>query len=573
MAVAPPSIATSFNPSSIALGSTTSLSFIVTNPASNASALTGVGFTDTLPTGLTVPSASATVCGGTVTLTPPAGISLAGATINAGAGSTCNFSVTVTGAVVGNYTNTTSAVTSSNAGTGNTSSASLAVTGSAPSITTSFSPSGIALGSTSALNFIVTNPASNASALTGVGFTDTLPTGLTVPSASATVCGGTVTLTPPAGISLAGATINAGAGSSCNFSVTVTGAANGSYTNTTSAVTSTNAGTGNTASASLLVGPGSITLLASCPVNGNWSNSACWNLGRAPVTGDDVVIGGSGQSNTNYDLGGVVQLHSVTIQNSGASTNVTGGPIGLQSGGSITDNNSGTDTLPNWNFGGGTTISVTLSGGTLRIGAITGPGGLTKSGAGTLLLSGNNTFTGATQVNGGTLNVGGSLGGVTVSSGGTLTGTGTVASIATLSGGAVSGNLTVTGGATFAAGSSFNAVLTNNTTFSQLTAGGTVDLSAGPTLNVTLAPGFTPPAGTTFLIVPGAVSGTFNGIPNGGFVNSSSITFRVNYASVTLTVLSVSSIPALSWWGLALLAVLLAAFAMHGLARPRADSA
>src|SRR5207244_2406075 len=99
---APPSIAKVFNPSTISLNATTSLTFTITNPAANVDALAGVAFTDTLPTGLTVANASATVCGGTLTTTNPTGIALTGATI--AANSQCQFSVTVTGAAAGNFT-------------------------------------------------------------------------------------------------------------------------------------------------------------------------------------------------------------------------------------------------------------------------------------------------------------------------------------------------------------------------------------------------------------------------------------------------------------------------------------
>jgi hypothetical protein len=319
-------------------------------------------------------------------------------------------------------------------------------------------------------------------------------------------------------------------------------------------------GTSNAVTVNVVTG--SIQLLAACPANGNWSNPACWNLNRAPVSGDDVMIGGSGQPNTNYDLGGGVLLHSITVQASSAAGNVTGGPIGLQSGGFLTDNDGGIDTLPSFNFGGVATISVTLGGGTLRVGALAGSSGFTKNGPGTLQLTGAGALTGGVTVSGGALNVTGSLpSAVTVGSGGTLTGAGTVLSIAALSGGAISGNLTVTGGVTFAAGSSFNATLDSSGSFSQLTAGGTVDLSAGPALNVTLGPGFSAAPGTAFTLVPGAVTGKFTGLANGGIFTAGGVFFRVNYASVTLTVISAPSIPALSGWALALLGALLAGLA------------
>src|SRR5205085_3672130 len=62
---------------------------------------------------------------------------------------------------------------------------------------------------------------------------------------------------------------------------------------------------------------------------------------------------------------------------------------------------------------------------------------LTKSGAGTLILAGNNTYAGGSTVAGGKLSiVGTNSSGVTVSGGGTLGGTGTVkGAIAVLNGG------------------------------------------------------------------------------------------------------------------------------------------
>jgi uncharacterized repeat protein (TIGR01451 family) len=368
--VAPPAIAKAFGASAIPLNGTTTLTFTIANPNSTVT-LTGVAFTDTLPAGLTVPSTSAPVCGGTLTTTAPTGIALSGATI--AANSQCQFTMTVTGAASGNYTNTTGPVSSTEGGTGNTASANLtvatppsiskafgastiplngttsltltitnpnstvALTGVAftdnlpaglvvatpnglvntcsgtvtatagsgtvslsgstvaasssctvvvnvqgtsagvknnsvqatsneggtgntanasltvvapPTIVKGFSPSTIPQGGTTTLTFTLTNPNTTV-ALTGVAFTDSLPSGLTVATASTSICGGTLTTTAPTGIALSGATI--AASGQCQFTVTVTGAASGNYTNTTGAVSSTEGGTGNTASANLTV--------------------------------------------------------------------------------------------------------------------------------------------------------------------------------------------------------------------------------------------------------------------------------------------------------------------------------
>src|SRR5205085_5399504 len=180
-------------------------------------------------------------------------ISLSGGTLTASpaAGSSCTFSVDVTGTTAGSKSNTTGAVSSTEGGTGTTSNTANLAVAAPPSIAKVFNPSTIALNATTSLTFTITNPAANVNPLTGVAFTDTLPTGLTVANASATVCGGTLTTTNPTTISLSGATINTN--SQCQFAVTVTGAASGQYTNTTGNVTSTNGGTGNTATANLTV--------------------------------------------------------------------------------------------------------------------------------------------------------------------------------------------------------------------------------------------------------------------------------------------------------------------------------
>ncbi len=119
-----------------------------------------------------------------------------------------------------------------------------------PGIAKAFSPAAIPLDGTSTLTFTLTNP-NPATDLVGVAFADTLPAGLTVASSTVAVCGGTTTTTAPDAIALTGATI--AAAGQCQLSVTVIGAAAGFYTNTTGAVTSSNGGTGGTATATLTV--------------------------------------------------------------------------------------------------------------------------------------------------------------------------------------------------------------------------------------------------------------------------------------------------------------------------------
>src|SRR5204863_259423 len=234
--------------------------------------LTGIAFTDTLPAGLVVASTPnlSNTCGGTATAVGgSSSVSLSAVTL--APSTSCSISVNVQGITAGVKNNSVQ-VTSNEGGTGGTASASVKVEA-PPSIAKVFNPNKIVVNGTTSLTFTITNPAGNVDPLAGVAFTDTLPTGLTVANASATVCGGTLTTTAPTGIALSGATINSN--SQCQFSVTVTGAASGQYTNTTGNVTSTNGGTGNTASANLTVAaPPAITKLfgaVSVPLNGTTS--------------------------------------------------------------------------------------------------------------------------------------------------------------------------------------------------------------------------------------------------------------------------------------------------------------
>jgi len=126
----PPTISKAFGAASIALNGSTSLTFNLSNP-NTASSLSGIGFTDTLPSGQVVstPNGLTGNCGGG-TIAASAGsnsVSLSGATLAAGA--SCTFAVNVTGTTSGMQNNVTGKVTSNEGGNGGSASASLVVAG------------------------------------------------------------------------------------------------------------------------------------------------------------------------------------------------------------------------------------------------------------------------------------------------------------------------------------------------------------------------------------------------------------------------------------------------------------
>jgi hypothetical protein len=214
-AQSPPSIAKSFNPSTIPVNGTSSLTFTITNPNA-ATSLFGVAFTDSLPAGVTVAFPITTAaCGGTLVTTTSA-ISLVGSTINAN--SQCQFSVTVTGTTAGTKINTTGAVSSTNGGTGNSATATLAVV---QFVTTTTLTSSL-------------NPSIFGQAVT---FTATVTSGSGTP-------GGTVTFTdganPIATVALNGsgvATLTTTALSVGSHSITATYSGNASFSSSSASLT------------------------------------------------------------------------------------------------------------------------------------------------------------------------------------------------------------------------------------------------------------------------------------------------------------------------------------------------
>ncbi len=246
-----PTLAKSFSPDPIVKGANTTLTFTITNTASGNVAQSGISFTDVLPDGLVIATPNGvggTCTGGTVTAVPGTDtISLSGQSL--AAGGSCTITVNVTGVEEGNYENITGFLSSTESGTSTSYATDTLTVIAPPTLEKSFSPSSILVGETSTLQFLITNP-NQTTTLTGIGFTDTLPAGVTAADDSGSVCNGTWNIVSNV-LTFSGGSVNAN--SSCTFSITVTGVAIDPPDNVTTAVTSVEGGSGNTATATLAV--------------------------------------------------------------------------------------------------------------------------------------------------------------------------------------------------------------------------------------------------------------------------------------------------------------------------------
>ncbi|HEY3897722.1 MAG TPA: NF038122 family metalloprotease, partial [Chthoniobacter sp.] len=359
-----------------------------------------------------------------------------------------------------------------------------------------------------------------------------------------------------------GVTLNSGTGT-----LTLTGANSPSGTSTVNSGTLQigNGTSGNFGNGSVMVN-GSGILVTDLATNATFAPSVDLTSATATLKATQAgtntlsgVISGSGILDQNGSgttiltgantFNGATNVNAGTLQiGNGTSGNLGGGNVTVLGSSALAiDMADGTTLSSNVSLGTSTTLKAIESSGTTTLsGVISGSGTFNQTGAGTTIIANGttDTYTGATNISAGTLDVEGSLGAgstVNIATAGTLSGGGTVNGKATLtgngtinlSGGSIDGTLAITGGNWTGTGT-VNSLVTSSGGVFNLTGG----LTAAAGVNVT--GGMLTGNGTLTgsLNYTSSASSTFAGVIAGGATGSS---LTLNNASATLTLTGTST--------------------------------
>ncbi len=275
--------------------------------------------------------------------------------------------------------------------------------------------------------------------------------------------------------------------------------------------------------------------------------------GANTYSGGTVVSGGTLTGNSASLQGNIANNAAVVFNQS-----VDGTYAGNMSGtGGFTKNGAGNLTLTGTNsYAGGTVVSGgTLTGNSASLqgnivnnaalvfdqttngtyaGAISGTGSLTKTGAGQLILTGNNVVGGGTTVSAGLLTVNGSLtSSIVVASGGMIGGSGTLIGQLTSNGGVLApgnsiGTLNVTGNFV-QTGGVYQVEVNSGGQNDKIVATGTAAIGGGATVQVLAASG-TYQRNTTYTIVTatGGLTGTYSGVTSNLAFLTPSLSYDAN---------------------------------------------
>ena len=163
----------------------------------------------------------------------------------------------------------------------------------------------------------------------------------------------------------------------------------------------------------------------------NWSTAINWNDNATPTSPSALNFGGTTQLTPNNDFTNFT-VKGFTFS-SGAGAFVIGGNA-IYLAGDITNNSTSAETI-NLNMATTSNRTIDVASGSIALGGvISGTASLTKSGVGTSVLSGANTYSGGTTLDGGVLSVS------TLANGGQASGIG--------NSGSAAANLTVISGST-----------------------------------------------------------------------------------------------------------------------------